>query len=228
MARCRHLQELLHSSERAAFLSTPSVYFSLPEVGAGGAGQSRRATRTGICEPDGAERHPPPAACCVAATSMCRKAGTRPPPQPPSLPATPPQGSPLRRSSWLFDLDERWAQLPCFCRFDFQQPEAIPAELLHSFDCVVIDPPFITHEVWAKYAQAAQLLLKPQGEHRRALLAGAQEQRDSAVQAARAALQGAGRRLAPVLAEPAPPLEPAGLAGVMCCCRLRCAAPQAR
>jgi len=29
------------------------------------------------------------------------------------------------------------------------------------FDLVVIDPPFITHEVWTKYAEASRYLLKP-------------------------------------------------------------------
>jgi hypothetical protein len=92
------------SSTKAAFLSTPSVYFSLP------------------------------------------------------------RGTELQQQSWLFDLDPQWAALPCFCKFDFQAPEAIPAELHHAFDAIVIDPPFITAEVWGKYAQAAQLLLKPEGE----------------------------------------------------------------
>ncbi len=30
----------------------------------------------------------------------------------------------------------------------------------HTFDMIVIDPPFITHEVWRKYATTAKLLLK--------------------------------------------------------------------
>jgi len=35
----------------------------------------------------------------------------------------------------------------------------IPKELYHTFDFIVIDPPFITAEVWADYAKAAKLLL---------------------------------------------------------------------
>ena len=35
----------------------------------------------------------------------------------------------------------------------------IPKELYHTFDFIVIDPPFITAEVWAEYAKAAKLLL---------------------------------------------------------------------
>jgi 16S rRNA G966 N2-methylase RsmD len=49
--------------------------------------------------------------------------------------------------------------------YDFNKPEDLPAELLHTFDLVVIDPPFITREVWEKYAVAAKLLLKEEGGH---------------------------------------------------------------
>lgn len=49
-------------------------------------------------------------------------------------------------------------------RYDYNAPEQLPAALHGTFDCVVIDPPFITREVWAKYAQAAKLLLQPGGE----------------------------------------------------------------
>lgn len=52
------------------------------------------------------------------------------------------------------------------CRYDFNHPEAIPESLHHAFDCVVIDPPFITREVWEKYTAAAKLLLvkEPEGK----------------------------------------------------------------
>jgi hypothetical protein len=33
-------------------------------------------------------------------------------------------------------------------------------------DVVVVDPPFITEEVWRKYAITAKLLLKPEGRFR--------------------------------------------------------------
>ena len=49
--------------------------------------------------------------------------------------------------------------------YDFNKPEELPSELHHSFDLVVIDPPFITREVWEKYAEAAKLLLKVEGGH---------------------------------------------------------------
>ncbi|KAF1319623.1 N6-adeninemlase domain containing protein, partial [Globisporangium splendens] len=47
-----------------------------------------------------------------------------------------------------------------FVHYDFNRPEAIPKELLESFDFLVIDPPFITKEVWQQYAAAARLLLR--------------------------------------------------------------------
>jgi hypothetical protein len=48
-----------------------------------------------------------------------------------------------------------------FFKYDFNAPQDIPAAYHHTFDMVVIDPPFITEEVWQKYTTAAQLLLKP-------------------------------------------------------------------
>lgn len=69
----------------------------------------------------------------------------------------------MRAASKVFDLDEQWAALPCFVRYDFNEPEVVPAELHHSFDALLIDPPFITEAVWEKYAATARLLLRPGG-----------------------------------------------------------------
>lgn len=44
--------------------------------------------------------------------------------------------------------------------FDFNKPDDIPSELLGTFDMVVVDPPFITEEVWRKYGASSNLLLK--------------------------------------------------------------------
>jgi EEF1A lysine methyltransferase 1 len=44
-------------------------------------------------------------------------------------------------------------------RYDFNAPLDLPAELKGAFDMVVIDPPFITHEVWRQYARTARALL---------------------------------------------------------------------
>ncbi|EFJ50810.1 hypothetical protein VOLCADRAFT_103866 [Volvox carteri f. nagariensis] len=82
----------------------------------------------------------------------------------PSIYFSLPRGSQLRSDAWLFDLDEQWASDPHFVRYDFNVPEDIPTQLLGAFDCVVIDPPFITREVWDKYAQAAKLLLQSGGK----------------------------------------------------------------
>jgi len=74
------------------------------------------------------------------------------------------QDSQLRKNSALFDLDKQWSNEPNFVVYDFHNPEDIPANIHHTFDCIVIDPPFITHEVWRQYAAAAKLLLAPEGE----------------------------------------------------------------
>ncbi|ETV81698.1 hypothetical protein H257_05302 [Aphanomyces astaci] len=65
----------------------------------------------------------------------------------------------------LFDLD---AALPRVVPYDFNDPTSFPGhaatEFEHAFDFVVIDPPFITEQVWTKYAESARHLLVPQGK----------------------------------------------------------------
>ena len=39
----------------------------------------------------------------------------------------------------------------------------MPEQFHHQFQMVVIDPPFVTRDVWEKYAEAARLLLVPEG-----------------------------------------------------------------
>ncbi|KAL3692396.1 hypothetical protein R1sor_006047 [Riccia sorocarpa] len=70
----------------------------------------------------------------------------------------------LKKRSYFFDLDTQWAGFPNYVRWDYNQPLAIDESFHHSFDCVVIDPPFVTHEVWAKYAETALLLLSNGGK----------------------------------------------------------------
>lgn len=53
---------------------------------------------------------------------------------------------------------------PGFSFYDFNAATDLPAELHGAFACVVIDPPFITQEVWLKYAETAKLLLAPGGK----------------------------------------------------------------
>lgn len=83
----------------------------------------------------------------------------------PSLFFSLPTDSPLRQNSWVFDLDTQFGRnLPKYFSFDFNKVELIPQQLLGTFDLVVIDPPFITRDVWEKYAAAAKLLLAPGGK----------------------------------------------------------------
>lgn len=73
------------------------------------------------------------------------------------------QKSEIAKNSWLFDLDDQWSKLPNFFKYDFNEPSNVPAELHHSFDLVLIDPPFITEDVWRKFAETTRLLLAPEG-----------------------------------------------------------------
>lgn len=59
----------------------------------------------------------------------------------------------------------QWAWCPNFVKWDYNEPEGFDKSMHHAFDCVVIDPPFITPQVWAKYAQAALLLLSEGGQY---------------------------------------------------------------
>eukprot|EP00241_Pyramimonas_parkeae_P011911 CAMPEP_0114226012 /NCGR_PEP_ID=MMETSP0058-20121206/1000_1 /TAXON_ID=36894 /ORGANISM="Pyramimonas parkeae, CCMP726" /LENGTH=188 /DNA_ID=CAMNT_0001336699 /DNA_START=43 /DNA_END=609 /DNA_ORIENTATION=+ len=70
----------------------------------------------------------------------------------------------LKKNSVLFDLDDQWAHLKNFVRYDFNDQTTVPDEMHQTFDCVVIDPPFITREVWEKFAQTTKNLLVPGGK----------------------------------------------------------------
>ncbi|EFJ13300.1 hypothetical protein SELMODRAFT_424673 [Selaginella moellendorffii] len=70
----------------------------------------------------------------------------------------------LRKCSFVFDVDAQWSRSPNYVKWDFNKPKEIPEAFHHSFDFVVIDPPFITSEVWTKYAEAARLLLAENGK----------------------------------------------------------------
>lgn len=71
----------------------------------------------------------------------------------------------LRANCVLFDLDPQWTHLDNYVIYDFNKPDELPEELAADFDYAVIDPPFITHEVWALYAVATRKLLKPGGKY---------------------------------------------------------------
>jgi 16S rRNA G966 N2-methylase RsmD len=49
--------------------------------------------------------------------------------------------------------DQKFNKDPGYVFYDFNKPEDIPADLHKTFDMIVIDPPFITREVWEKVKQ---------------------------------------------------------------------------
>ncbi|KPA76128.1 hypothetical protein ABB37_07897 [Leptomonas pyrrhocoris] len=70
----------------------------------------------------------------------------------------------LRRRSRLFEYDAQWASDACYVVYDFHQPEQVPIQYMAAFDYVVADPPFITRDVWERYAATVKLLLKEGGK----------------------------------------------------------------
>jgi tRNA1(Val) A37 N6-methylase TrmN6 len=50
-----------------------------------------------------------------------------------------------------------WASNPGFVKYNFKEVDKIPKEHHHAFDYVVIDPPFITEEVWELYCQVRKI-----------------------------------------------------------------------
>ena len=49
-----------------------------------------------------------------------------------------------------------------FIQYDFRHPLTLPEDMRGKFGCCVIDPPYVTEEVWRQYAQTAKYLL-PEG-----------------------------------------------------------------
>lgn len=73
----------------------------------------------------------------------------------------------LKRSSCVFDLDEDFSKTlhdDNFCVYDFNKPVDMAERHKHRYDCVVVDPPFITKECWAKYAETVRHVLQPGGK----------------------------------------------------------------
>lgn len=70
----------------------------------------------------------------------------------------------IKQRSFFFDVDIQWEKHSNFVNWNYNQPTQIEVKMHHEFDCVVIDPPFVTSEVWAKYAEATLLLLKDGGK----------------------------------------------------------------
>ena len=64
----------------------------------------------------------------------------------------------------VLEFDEQWKDDPGYTFYDFNLPEQLPAELLHSFDMVVIDPPYITQEVTTVALLRGMILVAGMGE----------------------------------------------------------------
>jgi hypothetical protein len=70
----------------------------------------------------------------------------------------------------LFDYDEKFenmtrnmqledSNIPHFVLYDFNNPkENIRSNSLHAYSMIIVDPPFITKDVWEKYAQTVKIL----------------------------------------------------------------------
>lgn len=67
----------------------------------------------------------------------------------------------VRQRSKVLDFDRQWEADPGFVFYDFNEPENLPLELRGQFEFILIDPPFITKEVWEKYAATARFLARP-------------------------------------------------------------------
>jgi hypothetical protein len=61
----------------------------------------------------------------------------------------------------LLQFDRQWDNDRGYVFYDFNRPTEVPEHLLGKCDMLVIDPPFIVHDVWRKYAETAKLLLRP-------------------------------------------------------------------
>ena len=70
-----------------------------------------------------------------------------------------------QKAGALFDFDNKFKRKAgdSFFKYDFNAPEDIPEKFRGKYDFLVIDPPFITKEVWEKYAIAAKSLITPTG-----------------------------------------------------------------
>jgi hypothetical protein len=77
------------------------------------------------------------------------------------------ENSVTRNKSVVFDYDKQWAQHPNYQFYDFNDPQTIPKEMHGTFDQCVVDPPFITHDVWRKYGASLSTILT---RERRAVL----------------------------------------------------------
>ncbi|EST07901.1 DNA methylase, N-6 adenine-specific, eukaryotic [Kalmanozyma brasiliensis GHG001] len=68
----------------------------------------------------------------------------------------------LRSQAFVFEVDKRFHALSktSFVYYNLHEPEAVPKELLGTFDVLVSDPPFLNADTQGKVAQTARLLAK--------------------------------------------------------------------
>lgn len=68
----------------------------------------------------------------------------------------------LKSQAFVFEVDKRFQALSrsSFVYYNLHEPEAIPSQLLGSFDVLVADPPFLNVDTQAKVACTAKLLAK--------------------------------------------------------------------
>lgn len=136
------LSEVLHHATRVAFLSTPSLFFALdqplPLL------SSSSSTREHTTSSSGSTSSGVTGDVETPDEEARRKA--------------------LRAQSTLFEYDMQFASDPNFVFYDFQKPDQIPIQHLGQYDYVVVDPPFITEDVWSAYMLTVKLLLVPSGE----------------------------------------------------------------
>ncbi|KNC49074.1 uncharacterized protein AMSG_05034 [Thecamonas trahens ATCC 50062] len=64
----------------------------------------------------------------------------------------------------LFDYDRQWDELDQFVFYDYREPDDFPAKLTNTYDFVVVDPPFITAEVWELYADVINRMVVEGGK----------------------------------------------------------------
>jgi len=57
-----------------------------------------------------------------------------------------------RARSRVLDFDRQWERDPGYVYYDYNDPLSLPQDLRARFNFVLVDPPFITREVWCKYA----------------------------------------------------------------------------
>lgn len=147
-------QEIEAQSTRAAFLSTPSLYFSL----------KNKELKDNSYVFDVSHRQP-----VVSKLT--------PPPRFPTRPHSVFLNSPihlLKMYSFATppcltvpgQLDEQWAKYKTFVRYDFNQPLDIPEALHHTFDCVVCEHSQISLMYTVRRAAAISLCTAASGVRR--------------------------------------------------------------